>query len=205
MTDVLDDDARTALHEILTEPSLPVGTAAAGPGGPRAARLREAIDHLVSLRLLAAGLHAPGSGRRLLAALEQLDPELAGALLRHVELVEVLLAVPPAPARDAVLGDVGRGDVLTWASEVRSWTWAAGRAPTPRAPLGSVAARLVVEEFPGLHGHVLAREPDRAALVVVPTHRPGVSWAPDGAGWLVTLDRVTVHVHELVDGVEDPR
>ncbi|WP_040800052.1 hypothetical protein [Nocardia higoensis] len=204
-TTILDDDTVAAVREILDDPALPVDTAATGAGGVRAAALREAIDHLVSVRALATAGRDPRTGSRLLAELAALGDDLAAALAPHVTLTGVFAGLPAGRSRNAVLGDIGRGAVLTAATDVRSRQWRDGRAPDARQTLAAFDAELVVEDFPGLFDHIVVPLPDPAALLVLPTHRDRIGWQPldpAAAGtrtrWLVRLKRVTVHIDELV-------
>ncbi|MFC8528859.1 hypothetical protein [Nocardia sp. NPDC057227] len=200
---ILDTDTVTAVREILDEPALPVDTTVTGPGGARAAALREVIDHLVTVRALAAAARSAADGERLLAELRSLGTELAEILAPHVALAGVLGGLPAGRAADAVVGDVGRGAVLTGVRAVRGWEWQDDHVPDAVRPLGAVDAELVLPDFPGLFDHVVV--PVSGALVVVPTHRDRITWEPvePGAGgsrteWLVRLYRVTVHVDEIV-------
>src|SRR5690606_39063532 len=210
-TTILDDDTVTTVREILDDPALPVDTAATGPGGVRAAALREAVDHLVSVRALAGAGRDRHTGARLRAELAALDAELAAALTAHIGLTGVFAALPASRARNAVLGDIGRGAVLTVATEVRSAHWRDGRAPDRAGTLAALDAEFVVEDFPGLYDHIVvplpatAAPPEPGALLILPTHRDRVGWQPldpaaagAGARWLVRLKRVTVHLDELV-------
>lgn len=199
----LDEDAVVALREILEEPSLAVTTTVEGPDGPRLARLREALDHLVTIRAGAATIRSPEAGRRLLTSLDALDPGLAEVLRRHVTAVDLLLTLAPGRARNAVLGDVGRGDLVTLASGVRTWAWSGGAAPGPAQPLRTAHGEIETADAPGLYDTVLAHSPGIGGLIAIPTHRRGVSWrhADDDAAsptWVVTLAGATFHTDDLI-------
>ncbi|WP_214105778.1 hypothetical protein [Acrocarpospora catenulata] len=210
-TAALDEKSVAALREILDDPSLPVGTTAEGPDGIRIARLREALDHLVTLRAGAVAGGSPGAGSRLLTSLEALDSELAAVLREHVTAVEFLPTLEPGRARNAVLGDIGRGDLVTFASGVRAWSWGDGAAPGPEQPLRRAHGEIEVGHFPGFYTTVLAWDPDIGGLIAIPTHRQGVSWQPaaDDAetshAWVVTLAAVTFHADDLIPLDRDPR
>ncbi|MGW4367210.1 hypothetical protein ACWEKT_16335 [Nocardia takedensis] len=203
---VIDADTLVALREILDDPSLPVGTTAEGPEGVRVARLREALDHLVTVRAGAAVLGDPDAGAHLVHALEALDVELAAVLERHVTAVRALSALEPGRARNAVLGDVGRGDLIAFA-EVRAWRWDGDHAPDAAHPLRQAHGALVVEDYPGLYDTVLAWHSDTGGLVAVSTHRQGLAWTPvdGGADWALALDAVTFHADDLIPLDRDPR
>lgn len=201
---ILDADTVAAVREILDDPALPVDSTGSGPGGPRAAALREAVDHLATVRALAAATRSAGDGERLLRELRSVGAELATVLTPHIRLAGVLGGLPRGRAADAVVGDIGRGAVLTDV-RVRDWSWRDGQVPGPAHPLGAVDGELVVSDFPGLFDHVVVPAPSASALVIVPTHRARITWTPveDAAAgtrvdWLLRLDRVTVHVDELV-------
>ena len=206
----LDEDSIVALREILDDPSLPVGTTVEGPDGQRISRLREALDHLVTVRAGADVLESPEAGAHLVRALTVLDTDLADVLDRHVGAVRALSGVDAGRARNAVLGDVGRGDLIAFASTVRHWDWDEA-APDSVQPLRRAHGEIVVDDFPGLYDTVLAWHPGIGGLVAISTHRQGLSWEPaDGAAgsahaWVLTLDAVTFHADDLIPLDHDPR
>lgn len=205
---VLDEKSAVALREILDDPSLPVRATAEGPAGPRIARLREALDHLVTVRAGAAAVGSPAAGSRLLASLEAIDTELADVLRRHVTAAPLLSAIRPGRARNAVLGDIGRGDLVTFATDVRAWNWRDYLAPSPESPLRRAHGEIEADHYPGFYNTVLAWDARIGGLIAIPTHRQGVTWKPAGddaeAGWVVTLASVTFHTDELVPLDRDP-
>lgn len=209
-TTVLDDDATEALRDILADPSSPVATTlTAHPGvdGTRIAALREAHDYLIGRRLAAA---AADDGAALIDNLADVDPALAATLRWHSVVVPLLVSLPGSRARNAVLGDVYRGELLTWASSVRSWSWRTGNPPDQANPVGKVDAEIEVDHHPGLYDAILLWECQSRVLVVVPTHRERQRWEPveyagDRIRWTVTLDRVSVHADELIPLDTDPR
>lgn len=186
----MSTDTVDALREILLDPSVPVGDTSR-----RIAALREAHDYLVSRRV-AADID------NLAAHLAEVDQALVDTLRWHSRLVPVLGALPPSRARNAVLGDVHRGDLLTWADTVRSWVWRDG---TPPNPLGRVDAEFEVDEFPGLYDAILLWDSAVSAIVVLPTHRERVSWEQTADRWTVRLDGATLHADELIPLDTDPR
>ncbi|GAA1011598.1 hypothetical protein Aple_012300 [Acrocarpospora pleiomorpha] len=198
-TAALDEKTVVALREILDDPSLPVRTT----DGPQIARLREALDHLVAVRAGATAIRSPEAGRQLLTSLAALDAELADVLRWHVTAVELLSALEPGRARNAVLGDIGRGDLVTFASAVRAWSW--GAAPSLEQPLQRADGEIAVDHFPGFYNTVLAWAPGIGGLIAIPTHRQGVSWAPAGDVWVITLAGVTFHADDLILLDRDPR
>jgi hypothetical protein len=213
MTDVdvrataFDDDAADALREILTDPSLPVGTtlsanalsANSETGGRRIAALREAHDYLVSRRIAAAALESGSAATALVADLHRIDPALAATVRWHAVLVPVIASLPVSRARNAVLGDVSRGELLTWAPTTRSWAWTGGQ------PVAKVDADIEADEFPGLYDAVVTWQPD-VGLVVIPTYRERVSWEPADSGtWTVRLAHAGVHIDEVIALETDPR
>ncbi|MFF0818432.1 hypothetical protein ACFYVR_25285 [Rhodococcus sp. NPDC003318] len=209
----LDTDTVVALREILNHPALPVGTTLADGGGPRVAVLREALDHLTTLRVTAIAARSTADGDRLLVALAGIDAGLADTLRWHVALAPVIAEASPGRARNGLLGDIGRGEVITWSDAVRSWTWEQGHVPVPDLPLGRVTGEVEVDDHPSLYDAVLVWEPTARALVVVPTHRDRVTWTPVGPAdangrtrWVLALDRVTFHADDLVplDAREQP-
>jgi hypothetical protein len=199
----LDDDATAALREILTDPALPVASIfSAHPGttaeaGKRIAALREAHDYLTSRKLAAVAAQSADAAATLVTELGQVDATLAATLRWHAVLAPTIASLPASRARNAVLGDLSRGELLTWAPSVRSWVW------TQKAdPIGKVDAAFEVDEFPGLYDAVLVWEPS-AGVVVVPTHRERVSWEPaepraPGGSWVVRLAHATVHADEVI-------
>jgi hypothetical protein len=213
MTDVevrataFDDDAADALREILADPSLPVGTTLSGnpkssnpdADGRRIAALREAHDYLVSRRIAATALESDSAAATLIAELKRIDPALAATVRWHAVLVPVIASLPASRARNAVLGDVSRGELLTWAPTTRSWAWTGGQ------PVAKVEADIEVDEFPGLYDAVLTWQPE-VGLVVIPTHRDRVSWEPADSGlWSVRLAHATLHIDEVIALETDPR
>ncbi|MBH0779564.1 hypothetical protein [Nocardia bovistercoris] len=192
----LDPESVRALREILEEPALPVATTASGPG-PRVAALREALDHLGTVGALA--VTSAEAGARLLRALADLDAELTEIVRGHVELTAVLRTAEPGRARNTVLGNTFRGDLLTAAVEVRRWSWTDGTPPSPHASLGRADGELTVGHYPGLYDYILAWEPGTGALIAVPTYRDRISWAPDGPNtWVVRLAHTTFHQDDLI-------
>lgn len=208
-----DAEATTALREILTDPALPVAstlTSHPGVDGRRLAALREAHDYIIGRKLGAAAARSDRAAVTLIDHLSSVDPSLAGALRWHSAVAAVLAALPPSRARNAVVGDVHRGDLITWAPSIRSWTWDAGRAPDVEAPFGWADAELEVGEYPGLYDAIVLWESNSGVLVIVPTHRERVSWAPadppDRPGaWVVRLARASVHADEVIPLESDPR
>lgn len=206
---MIDADAAEALRAILSNPAVPVGSTVAGRSdGSGAAALREAHDYVVSRRIAAGVDETPQAAARLGADLGRINGKLARSLRWHAALAALLSALPAGRARNAALGDVRRGDLLTWAPEVRSWTWApasgnpvysADSIPHSDNPLARATGELVVDDDASLYDAILLWEREAAAIVVVPTHRAGVTWAPVGDGrWEVHLARVSVHVDELI-------
>lgn len=207
----LDDDAASALRDILADPALPVASSLSnypGVDGRRIAALREAHDYLTSRRIAAVALQSNDAAATLTANLRQIDPALAKSVGWHAVIVPVLSALPSSRVRNAVIGDVARGDLLTWAPTVRSWDWAAGAAPGVDHPIGKVDAVLEVDDYPGLYDAIALWQPG-TGVVVVPTHRERVSWEPIGphsadTRWLVRLARATVHADEVIPLESDP-
>ncbi|MGH3640355.1 MAG: hypothetical protein ACRDUX_15160 [Mycobacterium sp.] len=200
---VVDEEAAGALREILTDPALPVAALVSDlptVDGVHIAALREALDYVTSRRIAAGVTESVDAASALDAGLSRVDPALAATLRWHGVLGPVLAALPPTRSRNAVLGDVHRGDLLTWAPTVRSWTWVSGSAPGAEAPIGRAEAEIEVDDFPGLYDAILVWEPTVAAVVVVPTHRDRVSWEPAAAAgrWVVRLAKATVHADELI-------
>jgi peptide/nickel transport system substrate-binding protein len=195
---LLDDATADTLRAILAAPALPVGTTAAGPGGERIAVLREALDYVGSRRLVADETRPAES----LAALAGVDAGLAGALAWHAPLTALLASLPAEPARNAVLGGVRRGGLLTWATSVRSWQWEGGQWPTRTEPIRRASAEFEIDEFPGLYDTVLAWEPGAGALIAIPTHRDRLAWAQadteTGRAWTVRLTKAVFHEQELI-------
>lgn len=200
---ILDPDSAIVLNEILAEPALPVGTAAAGPGGERGAALREAIDHLTSVRTADVRGRSAEDTDTLLRDLAAIDSELADVFRWHIALVAVLETGEPSRARNALLGDIARGDVLTLATDVRRWQWRDGEAPSEQRPIRTVDGVVIVDEFPGLYDYILVST--NGTLVALPTNRDRVSWDPAGPEWVVKLDRVTFHRDELIELGSHPR
>ena len=198
----LDEAAADALREILTDPALPVASTLsthADADGRRIAALREAHDYLVSRRIAAVALESASAASALIAELRQVDHVLAATLRWHAVLVPVITSLPGSRAGNAVLGDVSRGELLTWAAATRSWVWTGGQ------PVAKVNAEIEVDEFPGLYDAVVTWQPG-VGLVVIPTHRERVSWEPaDSGNWLVRLAHATVHIDETIALETDPR
>lgn len=199
----LDPGSVRALREILDDPALPVATTATGPG-PRVAALREALDHLGTVGALA--VTSAESGARLLGTLADLDPELSEIVRQHVELTAALRAAAPGRARNTVLGNTFRGDLLTSAVRVRRWSWTDGAPPNPTASLGRADGEFTVEHYPGLYDYLLAWEPATGALIAVPTYRDRVSWTPESPNtWVVRLAHTTFHLDDLIPFDRHPR
>ncbi|MBV9796176.1 MAG: hypothetical protein JO016_19820 [Actinobacteria bacterium] len=207
----LDAATAEALREILAAPALPVGGTAGGPDAGRLTALREALDYVGSRRLLADETRPFDR----LAALAQTDAALADSLGWHAALTGLLASLPAGRARNAVLGDVRRGALLTWATSVSRWRWQDDRPPAHRAPLGRAEAELVTDDFPGLYDTIVGWEPAAAALIAIPTHRDRVTWAHAGAPapaspalvrspWTVRLADVTFHLDELIPLSQPP-
>jgi hypothetical protein len=196
---ILDADSAVVLAEILSEPALPVGTTIDGSEGARGAALREAVDHLTTVRTADVRGRSNDEVDALLDDLAAIDAELADAFRWHVALVAVLDAQQPSRGRNALLGDVARGEVLTLSTDVRRWNWRDGRAPDSNDPIRTADAEILVDEFPGLYDYVLAYAD--GVLVAVPTHRNRVTWSPEErepGSWTVHLDRVTFHRDDTV-------
>lgn len=210
----VDADAAAALQDILSDPSVPVGSALAGvpeTDGTRIAALREAHDYLVSRRI-AADTRSVHAATSFIAELARVDPALAVTLRWHSVVVPVVAALPVSRARNALLGDVSRGDLLTWAPTVRSWAWAGGVNPGAAQPIGRVQGEFEVDDYPGLYDSILVWDNTSKAIVVIPTHRERLSWTPGelhpGSGarrWVVRLDNSTVHADDLLPSDTDPR
>lgn len=204
---VLDSDTVEALREILRDPALPVGTTAALAGGDRVSRLREAHDFLSTHRIAATAARSRAAAVDLFAALGEVDPTLAASLHGHTVLAPVLTELPPSRARNALLGNIHRGELITWVPTVESWTWFDAVVPADDTPIARVDAVFETDELPSLHHHLVLWEPVAAALVVVPTHRERIDWepvGPDGDRWRVRLSRTTFHVHDLIFLDADP-
>lgn len=205
----LDDDAIGALREILTDPAVPVGgTLSQHPGiepseGRRIAALREAHDYLTSRRVAAVAAQSGDAATRLVASLGEVDEALAGTLHWHAVLASTIASLPATRARNAVLGDVSRGELLTWGTRARSWAWTEAADP-----IGKVDAEFETDEFPGLYDALVVWEP-AAGLVVVPTHRERVGWEPirplrPSGSWVVRLAHATVHADEVIPVASHP-
>lgn len=200
----LDASAAGAIREILAVP--PFGTKPADPGSGHLAALREALDYVGSRRL-AADEARPFDN---LEALAQVDPGLASALNWHAALTTLLAGLPPGRARNAALGDIRRGGLVTWAASVSSWRWEDDRFPTASEPIRRADAELHVDEFPGLYDAILSWEPTARALIAVPTHRAGLTWSASTArpeaerGWTVRLIGAVFHLHELIPLDQNP-
>lgn len=190
----MSTDAADAIREILADPALPVTALLDGISGhpgvdaERIIALREAHDYLVSRRLA----RSPA----LLEEVRGIDPALASTLRWHITLVSYLSGLPPSRPRNAVLGDVHRGDLLTWADAVVTWQW---NADASRAD-----GLLEVAEFPGLYDSILLWDNQSRSVFVLPTHRDGISWTPGDSGWLVRVDNAYLHGDELIV-TDDPR
>ncbi|MGU3502118.1 sulfurtransferase [Mycobacterium sp. C31M] len=208
---LIDADAATALREIFADPSLPVRTVLAGPSGERINALREAHDFVSTHNLAAPAVRSPEYTAALLGAFSDISPELASTLRRHAELVPLLDDLAPSRARNALLGDVYRGGLLTWATSVSSWSWYGGQVPSEAAPLQRAEAEFEVDEHPALYDAILLWEPDTSAVIIVPTYRERVTWAPStaesadgGRRWTVTLSHATFHHDDLIPLTEAP-
>lgn len=206
---LIDADAVVALGEILTDPSLPVRTVLAGPHGERLNFLREAHDFVSTHKLAAPAVPSADGATALLAAFADVSPELASTLRLHAELVPLLNGFEPSRARNALLGDVYRGGLLTWATSVSTWSWYGGAAPSASAPLQRAEATFEVDEHPALYDAILLWEPKTGAVITVPTYRDRVTWAPaedtgGGRRWTVTLDNATFHHDDLIPLSEAP-
>jgi hypothetical protein len=193
---LLDDGAADTLRAILTAPARPVGTTAASPDGERIAVLREALDYVGSRRLVADETRPAET----LSALAGVDAGIAGALRWHAPLTALIASLPAGPARNAVLGGIRRGALLTWATSVRSWRWEGNRPPSRTEPIRRASAEFETDEFPGLYDAVVAWEPSAVALVVVPAHRDRLTWNPAGTGpaWTVRFTEAVFHEQELI-------
>lgn len=196
MTATLDSASTETLQAIFTAPALPVGTTAAGPDGERIAQLREALDYVGSRRLVADERHLAAS----VTAIAQVNVALAKALRWHAALGELLGSLPAGRARNALLGDIRRGGLVTWATAVPSWKWTGERWPSQSEPVGHATGELEVDEFPGLYDVIVTWEASAKALVVVPTHRDRLAWSRAAAdqGWTVRFSKVFFHVDELI-------
>jgi hypothetical protein len=125
----------------------------------------------------------------------------------HTVLAPYLASLDPSRSRNALLGDVHRGELLSWASVVHRWTWASGAAPDSAALIGRADGELETDDFPGLYDTILVWAPASSALIVVPTHRAGISWRPatDARRWVVELSGTTFHADEVIPLDGDPR
>ena len=201
----LDAGTAEALREILAAPSF--DPTPAGPDREHLAALREALDYVGSRRLAADEARPLGN----LEALARVDAALARALNWHAALIALLVRLPPSRAGNAALGDIRRGGLVTWATAVSSWRWEDDRWPSPGEPIRRADAELEVDEFPGLYDAILSWLPAARALIVIPTHRERLTWAPAaaqrpaGPDWTVRLTGAGCHLHELIPVDEDPR
>lgn len=205
---IFDADAIAALREILADPSVPVSTTLTGTSesdGRRIAALREAHDYLTSRRL-ASGVQSVDAATALRVELTRIDPALT-TVRWHSVVLPVLAALEPSRARNAILGDVHRGDLLTWATTVRRLAWLDDARPTADQPVARVDAEFEVDEFPGLYDSIVVWDSVTKSLVIVPTHRERVSWtaSAEQGGWVVHLQSVVVHRDELIALDADPR
>jgi hypothetical protein len=207
----LDERAVEALRGILDDPALPVSTVASGPDGARIGALREAHDFVSSQKLAAGAAHSPEAATALLDSLARADPALAATLRWHAAVAPFLSSLPASRARNALLGDIRRGELLTWATAVNAWAWRDGQVPDPAHPLSQADGQIETDEFPGLYDTVVLWAPSPSALVAVPTHRARLSWelvppltADAGRRWKLTLARVTIHVDEVIGVEADP-
>jgi hypothetical protein len=187
------------LRDILAAPSLPVGPTAADTPSERITALREAFDYIGSRRLAANETPAD-----LAAALGNVDQALAESLRWHAELAELLTSLPAGRTRNAVLGDIRRGDLVTWATSVRFWRWQEDRWPSDADPVRRADAEIEVDEFPGLYDAVFVWDQAAGALIAVPTYRAGLTWAPAvasaeaGQTWTVRLAGAAFQLRELI-------
>lgn len=116
-----DDAAAYALRDILSDPATHVPTILAdhpGVNGRRISVLREAHDYIIGRKLGASATRSPGDAARLIGRLAGVDQALASTLYWHSVLAPFLASIPSSRARNAVLGNVKRGHLLTWASAV---------------------------------------------------------------------------------------
>jgi hypothetical protein len=202
----LGTGAAGALREILAAPARTARATAGDPNTGRLTALREALDYVGSRRLVADETRPFDD----LAALARADEELAGTLGWHTALTALLACLPPGRARNAVLGDVRRGALLTWAGPVSWWRWQDDRHPAYREPIRRASAELESDGFPGLFDTIVCWEPAARALIAIPTHRDRVTWAPGAAAaqarppWTVRLADVTFHLDELIPVSQPP-
>ncbi|MET8650141.1 hypothetical protein [Nocardia aurea] len=208
--EVIDRDSVDALREILDDPAIPVATTAVGPGA-RIGAVREAVDHLTTVGALAVAAHSVAAGERLLSTLADIDAGLADTVRWHIALSGVLAGLEPGRARNTLLGNIGRGDVLTWAHTVRGWSWSEGAPPRGDATIGHADGELEIDHYPGLYDYLLVWEPTGGSLVAVPTYRDRISWEQTvpasgrPATWVVRLARTTFHVDDLIPLDRHPR
>jgi hypothetical protein len=137
----------------------------------------------------------------MLATLASIDSGLAATVQWHATVVPLLASLPNSVARNAVLGNVQRGEILTWAPSVRHWEWLERTAPTPSIPLTYATAEFEVGEYPGLYDEILVWDAASAAIVVVPTHRKGLQWERQSSVpvcWKVRLESAAFHVDEII-------
>lgn len=203
----LNAGVTSVLREILADPSIPAWSVAALHGGSRISRMREALDQLVAVQAGAVAIDSPEAGHSLLDSLKAVEPELAHVLTRHVAAAQLLTGLEPGPGRNAILGDIGRGDIVTTAAAVRDWTWDGGQVPSSEHPLATVHGTVEVDDVPSFYDEVLVWLAELRQLVVVPTYRQRLSWAPvpDGRGrWLLTLAGASVHVDDLIPVDRNP-
>jgi hypothetical protein len=202
---VLADTEAEVLREILAAPALPFATTA-DLAGERVAALREALDYVGSRRLAADETRQGDS----LAALGAVDQGLADSLRWHARLTKLLASLPAGRARNGVLGDIRRGDLVTWATSVRSWHWEDDRQPSDAEPIRRADAEIYVDEFPGLYDAIIVWEPGAQALIAVPTHRAGLTFASGSTSaqaarsWMARLSNASFHLHELIPLDQDP-
>jgi hypothetical protein len=204
-----DDAAAYALRDILSDPATHVPTILAdhpGVNGRRISALREAHDYIIGRKLGASATRSPGDAARLIGRLAGVDQALASTLYWHSVLAPFLASIPSSRARNAVLGNVKRGHLLTWASAVPSWTWRSGSAPDATRPVGKADALIEADTYPGLYDAILLWESRSAVLVIVPTYR-AADWIPaDAAGrWSVRLDGASLHADDVIPLSADPR
>jgi hypothetical protein len=188
-----------ALRGILAAPSMPVGATAAETPSERITALREAFDYIGSRRLAANKTPAD-----LAAAMGNVDEALAKSLRWHAELTELLTSLPAGRTRNAILGDIRRGDLVTWATSLRFWRWQQDRWPSDADPVRRANAEIEVDDFPGLYDAVFVWDRDARALIALPTYRAGLTWdlaaasAEAGQTWTLRLAGAAFHVRDLI-------